>query len=224
MRFILAMFVIGGVLVFFGVQELRLRSATEDQPQSIPCGTLAAEGPGENAHIVLQDFLLCDFAFVYEEKGSSWSKVWVPAVPLGGEYHLSLLSQVDGEGRFQGQLPLPKNVNVIVKSSSVSNESELDSLANQETLQGVIVNEIESLGSEEKGILKDSYPGVDFDQCWILEVGRKPASTGKMAGLFGGGLGLVAVGGFFVLRGLMGDSNDTAYQFDQEIENKPAQS
>jgi hypothetical protein len=201
MRFVLALVIGGGVLLYFGVQEFRLSSATKAEPQAITCAELAANGPGENAHVVMGDFLLCSFAFVYEEKNNKWSKVWVPAVPLGGEFHRQLLSMVDAEGNLTGEPTLPTDVKVIVKTSDVSNGDELGSMGEKDTLQGVVINNIESLGSEEKKILKESYPTVNFDECWILEVGRKPATMAKIAGLCGGGLALALSGIVLALRG-----------------------
>lgn len=201
MRFVLALVIGGGVLLFFGIQEIRLSSATDVEPQKITCAELSTNGPGENAHVVMGDFLLCSFAFVYEEKNNKWTKVWVPAVPLGGEFHQQLLAKIDAEGNLIGEPPVPTDVKVIVKSSDVSNSDELSNMGDQDTLQGVVINNIESLGTEEKKILRESYPTVKFDECWILEVGRKPATMAKIAGLCGGGLALAAAGVVLALRG-----------------------
>lgn len=201
MRFVLALVVGGGVLVFISVQDFRLSSASDVEPRQITCAELVANGPGDNAHIVMGEFLLCDFAFVYEEHGKTWSKVWVPAVPLGGAFHLKLLSLLDEQGNLTEDVPMPTDVKVIIKSSDVSNDRELSSMAGKDTLQGVVVNKIESLGSEEKKMLKESYPMVDFDDCWILEVGRRPATMAKLAGFFFGGVALMVTGGMLALRG-----------------------
>ncbi len=155
MRFVLALVIGGGVLLFFGVQEIRLSSATDAEPQAITCAELAASGPGQNAHVVMGDFLLCSFAFVYEEKNNKWSKVWVPAVPLGGEFHQQLLSMLDAEGNLSGEPPMPTDVKVIVKTSDVSNNDDLSNMGDQDTLQGVVINNIESLGSENNEILRE---------------------------------------------------------------------
>ena len=69
-------------------------------------------------------------------------------------------------------------------------------VADRETVQGMVVNEIESLDSEEKRILSESYPGIDFDRCTIFEHGRKPKGMGMIAAYIGGG-GLLALLGLF---------------------------
>jgi hypothetical protein len=196
-RIVIAMIVLGGVLTYWGYQEMSLASKTDPTPQEITCQELSDSGPGDNAHVVMSDFLLCTMAYVYEGVGDSdtaYKTVWVPAVPLGGAYHQMLLSMLDDEGNLQGNMPLPRDLAVLVKTSKVTSGEALDRLADRDTLSGLVINEIASLGSQEKKILIDSYPGVDFDKVWILEHGRKPAGAGKMYGLMGGGLALMLVG------------------------------
>jgi hypothetical protein len=198
------MLVGGGVLVFFGVQEMRLSKAAKAEPQSITAAELIKSGPGDNAHVVMKDFILCGNAFVYQAKkgGGAWKNVWVPAVPMGGEYHKKLVEMLKPDGTLNGSLPTPTDIRLIVKSSKVSNEQEMGSLADQDTLQGVIVNKIESLGGEQKKILKESYPSINFDNVLILEHARSPATAGKSFGFIGGGALLSCMGvlGFFKSR------------------------
>lgn len=196
-RILIAMIIGGGFMVYFGFQEMSLASKTESTPQVISCQDLSEAGPGDNANVEMSEFMLCTMSFVYEAIGSSdtaYKTVWVPAVPLNGEYHQQLLSMLDDEGNLVGEPPMPKDLGVLVKTSKASNENALYDLADQETLSGLVINEIASLGSEEKKILKDSYPGVNFDKVWILEHGRQPAGAGKTYGLMGGGLLLIVIG------------------------------
>ena len=179
-RFVLVLIIIGAVLTFAGVQEMRLSSAAKPEPQEISCSELIENGPGDNAHVLLKDFLITP-AFVYETgKSGNWKTVWVPAVP-------------------HTMQSVPNDVRLIVKSSRIRSESELDTLANQDKLQGLVVNKIASLGSKERKILTQNYPKTDFDKVYILEHGRQPASAGKSYGMMGGGLVLATLGvlGFF---------------------------
>jgi hypothetical protein len=203
-RLKIAIVVIGGVLTFFGFQELRLRSVVKSDPQTITCADLGEHGPGDNANVIMSDFLLCDFSYVYEQREHSrnWEKVWVPAVPLEGEYHQMILSRLKPDGSIDGEIPPPKDVKVIVQSSQVMNEGALTKLAADETLPGLIINEIASLGSEEQKLLRESYPGVDFNKVYILEHMRKPQHAGLSAAMVGGGVLLAGVGvlSFFLGR------------------------
>ena len=196
---------IGAVLAWLGYQEFKLGAVASETPQTITCAELEATGPGDNAHVVMGDFVLLEQAFVYEsrENSSRWDKIWIPALPLEGEFYQELLSLADSEGNLPtDNLPLPKTIRVIVRSSKVHNEGQLATIAGADTLQGLITNEIESLGSEERKLLTESYPGIDFDAVWILEHERKPSGKGKTWGLLGGGtlLVLLGLGAFFINR------------------------
>lgn len=202
MRWSFWLLIIGGVLVYFGVQEFRLRGAAKAEPQLITCAELAENGPGDNAHVIMSDFLLVVLAYVYEGKTDGpWSKVWVPAVPLGGHYHQGLLDKMDADGNIEGPIAMPAYIPEIVKSTKARYQYDVDDLSKQNTVQGLIINSVETLKDEEMKLLKENYPSVDFDECWILEVDRKPASLVKVAGFGGGGIALLALSAAMMLRG-----------------------
>jgi hypothetical protein len=189
-RIIIILVVAGGALIFFGYQELRLSRVAKETPQTIPCADLAARGPGDNAHITLTDFDL-GANYVYEGRSetSSWTKAFVPAIPRVKNLAEAL------------QAKSSPQIKVIIKSSKVRSKSDMDSLALTSTIQGLVTNEIESLGRDERKLLKESYPAVDFDKVWILDHGRQPAGTGKVFAFLGGGTALAAAAiGLFIVR------------------------
>jgi hypothetical protein len=189
-RLKLALIIIGGVLLYFGYQEKRLAQVAKKAPQTIACADLAANGPGDNAHIVLTNYELApNFVYEAEGKGNSWKRVFIPAVPKRG-----LLAVLRDE-----KIANPK---VIIESRKVRNEAELPNLAKE--LQGMVINEIESLSGEQKKLLAESYPGADLNHCWIIEHGRKPAGGGFITGLLGGGIALVVAGIGLLLAGRRG--------------------
>jgi len=202
-RLRLAGIVAGVVLVVLGVKELRLSMGAAATPHDMTCAELAATGPGDNAHVAMGEFLLCTHGFVYEAENDygPWQTVWVPAVPLGGEYHLQLLRIEEEQGRLPNRLPMPRDVRVIVKSKHVLTDMDLMHLADSEVIQGTVVNTVESLGKDERRLLAETYPGFNAGNCWILEHGRKPATAGKVAGFMGGGAALtLAILATFVKR------------------------
>ena len=89
-----------------------------------------------------------------------------------------------------------------MKTEHVNNEDALANLADQDTIQGLIVNEIESLGGEELKILQTSYPGIDFSEVYLLEHNRKLSGSGATYGSLGGGavLLLIGLGGLIARR------------------------
>jgi hypothetical protein len=70
------------------------------------------------------------------------------------------------------------------------------------SIQGLIINDIDGLDSEEKDLVRSSFPNVNFDKLLVLEVGRQPASLFKSLGMsFGGAvIVLLGIGWFFVGR------------------------
>jgi len=203
-RIFLLRVMFGGVILFIGIKEWRLSQSASTTPQTISCAKLEQTGPGDNLHVVLTNFVLCEGSYVYQgskNDNSKWTKLWIPAVPDNGEY-VQQIKKMFSENKTNGEIPKPKNLKVIVKTTSVHGENELDDFAKRDTIQGLIVNKVESLGSEERGILAGSYPGIDFSNCYILEEGRKPKGAPVSAAMMGGG-GLAILGGLFgMLRGL----------------------
>jgi hypothetical protein len=196
-RIKLVMIIGGGMLVWFGVQEWRLAQAAKETPQTISCADLSANGPGDNANIVLTDSLICVDSFVYEGKKNSttWSKVWVPVVPSNGEYVQQIKELIEKNG---GNLnitpPPPQNIKVILTSNKIPSQAEIGALTQQSSITGLVTNKIESLGNKQRKILEESYPGTDFTKCWIVDHDRQPSGMGKVAGMAGGGLVLSLVG------------------------------
>ena len=81
-------------------------------------------------------------------------------------------------------------------------------------MQGLVVNRISSLDSEEKQLVNQSFPRLDLNKVLILEQDRHPASLAKSLGMIAGGMVmvLISIGSFFIGRG-GGQPPATAQQF-----------
>jgi len=66
------------------------------------------------------------------------------------------------------------------------------------SVEGLVINRIESLNSEETDLVRQSFPEIDIEKILILEEGRKPSSKVKSFGMMGGG-GVLAVVGVLLL-------------------------
>jgi hypothetical protein len=169
-----------------GIQEMRLRAVAADTPQELTLRELIDQGPGKNAHVILKDFRFGQ-NYVYEEKSRSktWTKAWVPLIPLDGPI---------------GKINLnPTSFQVILKCMNVKSENDLATLALQPTIKGMVINEIDSLGSKEKDHLTKSYPNTNFTRCWIVEPDREPAGPVKLMLFLGGGGGALAAGMLLII-------------------------
>ena len=198
----LILIALGGLLVFMAYEESKLTGVASETPREMTVAELYESGPGDNAHVLLDEFLFAT-DFVYESDKGSWSKVWVPALPLNGTYHQEVMAMLgeDDEIPEGAVLPSPTDVRLLVKSSHVDDMREFEELADRDRIGGLIVNEIESLGGDERKLLQESYPTIDFDRCWILDHDRKPKTMAGVAGLGAGGVGLLGVGLAWTIAG-----------------------
>jgi len=97
------------------------------------------------------------------------------------------------------------NFRVIVKTSRFDTMRDIpeESLAQEDRVSGLVVNQISSLGRQERDLLRESFPELDFDKLIILAEGREPSSPSQSFGMMSGGGVLLLFGlglGLFTLR------------------------
>jgi hypothetical protein len=181
----------GAVLGFFGYQEMRLARAAKADPQTLTCKELSEKGPGDNAHVRMTDayLVLRSFAIQTKEKdgpdASTWEKAWIPAVPADGDYAARVRAADPDE-----PIAPPTTFRVLVQTGKGSDAS-LASLEDRPAIEGTVINEIDSIDSKIEKILRESYPGVDVNRCWILEMGRTPLGTGPATAMLAGGAAVI---------------------------------
>jgi len=69
----------GALFVYWGIQEQNRRDASARPPHEISLRELIANGPGDNRHVIVKDFLAQGYAV--ETNHGSWSCVWVALFP-----------------------------------------------------------------------------------------------------------------------------------------------
>jgi hypothetical protein len=189
--------VIGAVLFVVGWQEWSLAKKARGQPQVMPASQLAANGPGPNAHIELTHFDVAGDSLVYQAKQKrfgggegDWQKVWVPVIPMDG-----------GPMGMMGMPNAAGPIRIILTTRKAKDINQLNALLQSKAdpmvgvrMRGLVVNEIERLGGEEKRLLSEAYPSIDFAHCYIFEIDRKPKGAGDVLGFMGGG-GMLALAG-----------------------------
>lgn len=114
-----------------------------------------------------------------ETKGGAWKSIVIPIFPTGVE-------------------PRGGNVKVVYKSGSIKNDAGLRQLAGQPALTGVIVNDVDNLGFDQKLKLSEQYTFADVGSALILAdrsyptamrcrraaIGRRlPGTKGKSAAI-----------------------------------------
>ncbi len=89
------------------------------------------------------------------------------------------------------------------------NELRLQALAHWSTTtacialetQNLVINQIDSLDSEEEDLVKQNFAKADLDKVLILEEGREPASLFKSLGMVFGGIVLTLGGAAWMFLG-----------------------
>src|SRR5262245_14619285 len=155
----LFLLIAGGVLGFLGYQETTLAAGMTPEPEEMTLAQLIERGIEGNPYIRVRDFSLGD-NFVLEEKSGRWNMVYVPAAPRSPQVPPGIM------------VPLKSPIQVIVMSGKVRNDEELQNLAKEPALTGMVINRIKSLNKQQKELLVQSYPGTDFDSCLIFNHGR----------------------------------------------------
>jgi hypothetical protein len=181
-RIKIVMIVCGVLLGIWSVKELLLSAGASEKPQELTCAELIADGPGDNAHIVLKDFVACPTWYIYKGASENGPYEWVylPALELGGDWHRKAVDVLEKEGE-NAELPAPDDIRLLLKLNDVHTPTQLERVVEADTLHGLIINSTESLGAEEQKLLRQGYPGIDFSKCYILEVGRRPKSSALTA-------------------------------------------
>jgi hypothetical protein len=183
--------VIGVVLTYFSVKEWRLSRASSASPEEITLKALIARGPRGNPNIILTEFVPCP-NIVYQsyqtgKHGDNWTKVWVPILP-----------EDEGIAQIKQGPNTITNFQAIIVSTNAKNELELGRRLDQPKLRSMVMNELHSLGSEEKKLLAQSYPNTDFSKCLIIEEGREPAGSVSVF-LLTAGSGMAGLAGTILL-------------------------
>ena len=139
-------------------------------------------------------------------------------MPFEGEYHERVVGLLD-QGVPEEEIPPPDDLRVIVKLTSVKNEYDVSLVGEQETVTGMVINRISSLGTEEKKLLREGYPGIDFDRCWIVHVGRTPMSGAVIFGMLVGAVVLLVIALWPWVSRLWANDEPPEPQYESPVRN-----
>ena len=172
--------VVGGMLIFFGIQETRLSAMAKSEPTQMTLQELIEKGSPDNIYLTLTDVhCILDETVLYgDENGGRITKVdraWIPATMPGG-----------------GQVKL------IIKCTKANTENEVAGIASQNTFTGMVINQIDSINAAERKLLASGLPGTDLEKAYIFHERRTPSGTGIVILYYVGGLILLGAGLFWI--------------------------
>lgn len=182
-RMNLAMAGIALAIGFYAISESRLAAKSEAEPSKISMSELIANGQPDNIYVTVTGVSADVGEYVYEYRGkdeSKYTKVYIPC-------------RARGEGN--------RKVGMVLLSTSLNSDMEVSPLGFKQEFTGMIVNDIRSLQTSEKGYL-DSIPGVNSGSVLIFELDRKPSSAAGLFAMFGAsGAMLLGAFGWMFLTG-----------------------
>ncbi len=133
-----------------------------------------------------------------------------PVISKNHPYHAELAEWRKRMGAGErADEPEIREIAVLVKTERYATVGGIpDEAAWENSIQGLVINRIRSLQSDERRLILDSLPGVDLTRVLILEDGRTPTSTGGSMLLFllaalsgGGGIACFVLGKRFESKG-----------------------
>jgi hypothetical protein len=76
-------------------------------------------------------------------------------------------------------LPVPKKFVILVKTRRFKTVDDIPLVffRKENSIRGLVINEITSLTREEKNMIKEDFPDINFKDILILEEGRTPVSS-----------------------------------------------
>ena len=208
-RAVFGIIALGGVLCFIGYQEYKVSEGTSEEPVPVTLVKLETGVDPPNNHIqigdhaaVYDELVYCYEAASYSAEPSDDTRVsycYYPIVSMSNPYMKSVveLHSRDPESITQEEYDSIKleEFKVIVKSNKFDHVKDLPyGVSRGESIKGMVINQISSLGREEKRLLQESFPDLELDSLIILHENDKPTPESVSYSMMGGGGLLMLIG------------------------------
>jgi len=196
--------IIGGlVLAYFGVQEFRLSMGTSTEAVQVDLAALEKGEALENNHVLMGEHY-ADYAgcvYEYEEGNGRVTHTYYPVISENHSFFAGLEKLAEKYDSInaapESEWPTIDTFKVLVKTKRFKNVKSIpEGLGNEDKIQGLVINLVESMDSEEEKLIKQTFPKLNIDDVLIVEEGRKPSSALASFGMMGGGglLSLLGLG------------------------------
>jgi len=211
----LAAVVLGGVLAFMGFEEYRVSSGATSEPESIDLSGLEAGQDVANTHIRIGLHSAVYAGVVYRWEGDEYSNdgsspnarvkyAYYPIISRTHPFNVRWDALAEKYGSYDDvpeteDFPELTTFSVLVKTERFKTVGTLpEGILDETERSGLLIHRIDGLDEEEKILVREGFPQVDFDKLLILEDGRKPSSAFMWMGMMAGGL-LVSLTGVALL-------------------------
>ena len=209
-RFSILIIIAGIALGVWGYEEYKVGRGTGSEPVAMELAEIEKTGKVKSNYINigphLQVFPGCVYTYTQEKGGAGPTEnttinyLYFPIISEEHPYLQSLFEMAESYGGWDkvpenAPWPTLSDFTVLVKSVKYHRVGDIPAeLKEKQGIVGLVISEIEELEDDEKRLLRESFPKVNFDKVLILEENRTPM-TGVMAlGILAGGVVLVLVG------------------------------
>lgn len=199
----------GAAFCWYGIQEFQLGMNSTPEPAEVDLAKLEAGEPAPQNHLRLGPHLALYNGAVYS---ISESHKDLPNPPVKYAIY-AVVSESHPYGKLVKQLLAPPadakepvareapaleldRVAVLVKTKQFASAGMIPNQpVAQPAVQGLAINQIQSLSDQEANLVRQVVPGIDLEKVILLEEGRRPKSHMQS-------LGIAAGGACFLLLGL----------------------
>ena len=215
----LILMVIGGCLAYYGVLEYQVGSQAAPESVDVELADLEAGKPLPDNHIriglhhCMYNISVVEYEFDSDSEqirpSSPVNWTWSPLISDKHAYAIRIRELIKTYGSVKKiprseNWPVLKDFVVLLKSETYKTYKDIsDGRKYYKSVSGLVINRIESLGDDEKKLIRRKFPKIDFDKILIVEHGRKPSSAALSISIITGG-GLLFLLPLFIFSRRMG--------------------
>lgn len=209
-RIVIILILAGGVLIFFGVRDYILVSGSSQEPLEIDLEDLENDVSIDTNHIKIGPHYALYAGCIFEYDTDQWSSdeytdytdlnhIYYPIISENHQYFIQLGELAAEYGDIENipdeLWPEIEDFPVLVKTTDFDTVGDIpETWLYEEEVQGIVINKIKSLDSEEKKLLRESFPIADLDTVLLLDKGREPGSSVFPLLMVAGGVILIGIG------------------------------
>ena len=215
---VMIVLVVGGIaLAVFGWMEYQVSKDATSDPQRMDVAEFEKAGAIRNNHVELGPHIRFYGAAVYEAQvptagseptdSSKCNYAYIPVMdpnhPVWKRVEELQAKEEAGEDVPDDAWPDITDFRILIKCKRFKTVGDIpDTVEGHGPMRGLVVSRVTSLDSDERRLLKESWPDVDFSKIVIIEEDRSPLPvTLTMAMMGGGGLLVLApLGILLVMR------------------------
>jgi hypothetical protein len=183
-----------------GFQEHKLSAGASEEPVRVNLVNLEKNPEPPDKHLTVGAHWAIYPAWVGwgEENSDRLDWIYYPIISDSHPYNRAwdnLLERYGDSEIPESELPKLESLAMLVKTKQFKCESAIPTeWKPEESVTGLVINDIDTIGSEEKRLINQSFPGLSLDDVLILEKDRTPTGGMGSLGMIGGGLALILIG------------------------------